>query len=210
MNVERSPRISISKVNLTQRTLDMLSVCVNKPHFEGDTHPNAGNAMKGKILFGALTTAACGALVAAPAKAGTIYIGASANGSTITTQNAGTPGTSFDITVGGFALPLVSGGDPNPVDLTGGTTNGKNWSGTAKFWAPLSETGLRTANSAARFHQLYSERPGIGTGDGSTDSTMEATSVPELWTWVLIGLGFAGVGVLRLIRPRRKQPRYIT
>ncbi len=163
--------------------------------------------MKGTILFGALTTAACGALVAAPAKAGTIYVGASANGSTIATQNAGVPGTSFDITVGGVALHLVSGGDPNPVELTGGTTNGKNWSGTA--WAPLSETGLRTANSAASFHRLHSEQHGIGTGDGSADSTMEATAVPELWTWVLIGLGFAGVGGLRLIRPRRKQPRYI-
>ena len=205
MNVERSSRISISKVNLTQRTLNMLSVSCQLAALRGDTHPNAGNAMKGKVLFGALTTAACGALVAAPAKAGTIYIGASANGSTIKTQNAGAPGTSFDITVGGFALHLVSGEDPNPVDLTGGTTNGKNWSGTAKFWAPLSETGLRTANSTARFHR-YSERHAIGTGDGSADSTMEATTVPELWTWVLIGLGFAGAGVLR---PRRKQPRYI-
>ena len=34
MNVERSSRISISKVNLTQCTLNMLSVSVNKPHFE--------------------------------------------------------------------------------------------------------------------------------------------------------------------------------
>lgn len=146
--------------------------------------------MKGDILFGALATAACGALVAAPAKAGTVYIGVTANSSTITMQNAGTPG------------------------IDGGASNGKNWSRTAKFWAPLSEAGLRTANSPARVHNTQSDTGSDlsvteRTGEGPANSTMEVTTIPEPWTWLMIGLGFASVGVLRLIRPRRKQPRYI-
>ena len=175
-----------------------------------------GNIMKAKNFLRPLTMAACGFLAAAPAGADTIDIGTITNNSTITAQNTGSPEMSFGSAVGGFAINLVSGGDLNPVDHLGATTNRKNVSGTAKLWVPVSETGRRTVNSPVKFQSRSTENDMASnssvtgkTGEGRADLTIEVTVVPESWTWVMIGLGFAGVGVLSLIKPRRKPPRYI-
>ncbi len=43
-------------------------------------------------------------------------------------------------------------------------------------------------------------------GERQADPNVEAATVPEPWTWLMVGLGF--VGVAMLTKPKRKQPRY--
>lgn len=144
-----------------------------------------------------LTTATCGLLAATPVGAGTIDLNASVNGPTITTQNAGSAGSSFGMSVGGSSLTGLSGGEL--VDLAG----------------PLARTGLRTLNSTVTFHRSSTETdmtsgPSVTgkTRERQADPSVEAATVPEPLTWVMVGLGFAGVAMLGLTKPRRKQPRY--
>ncbi len=151
--------------------------------------------------------------MSAPHGAGTIDIGAIADGPTNTTQNGGTPATSLAGAAGGLAL-LVSGGDLSRVALARTASNGPNGSETVKFWAPVSKTGLGTVNAPVTFaggspeSDLASDsRAANATGEGRADPTTEVTPVPELWTWAMIALGFAGVGLFSLAT-RRKQPRY--
>lgn len=160
--------------------------------------------------------AACGLLVAAPVGARTIDIDASANGSTITTQNAGSPGPSFGATVGGFSVTVASAIDLGRIDLSDPTTDVKNASGTPNSWATVSKAGLGAVNSTLTFQSGSTENDmtsgssvAAKAGERQADRNVEATAAPEPWTWVMISLGGVAVGMLRLIKPRRKQPRYI-
>ncbi len=160
--------------------------------------------------------AVCGFMAAAPVAAGTIDIDASANGSTIAPQNAVSPRPSFWTTVGGISLTIVPGGELGQTDLPGLTTDGKNGSETANSWAPVSKAGLGTVNSTMTFHSGSTENDMTSgssvtakAGERQADPNVEAAAAPEPWTWVMIGLGGVALGMLRLIKPRRKQPRYI-
>ena len=160
--------------------------------------------------------AVCGLLTAAPVAAGIIDIDASASGPTNTIQNAGSPGPSFGMTDGGFSLIVWSAIDLGRIDLFGPTTDVKNASGTVQSWAPVSKAGLGTVDSTVTFLSGSTENDTtsgssvtVKAGERLADPNVEAATAPEPWTWVMIGLGGVAVGMLRLIKPRRKQPRYI-
>jgi hypothetical protein len=43
---------------------------------------------------------------------------------------------------------------------------------------------------------------------GQDQSTESVIGVPKPSAWAMLGLGFAGLGMLRLTNPRRKEARY--